>query len=205
MQELADLLTCPLELAERIVGSIGGAHRFRCLTARDLVRAAPVSPCQADLVVSALRFAATAWQAAPTAPVLASPDDVARSMAFLTAEASEQLWLVTVTSGLHLIDRHKIAEGGRTRCIVELPDVLRPVIADGAAGFFLVHNHPSGDPTPSEMDIQMTYRLRRAAEVLGLVLHDHLVIGSSWVSILSGTCGSLDSEFVTPVLVNTPR
>lgn len=204
MQELADLLTCPLELAERIVRTIGGAHRFRCLAARDLVRSAPISPCQADLIVSALRFAAAGWRAAPTVPVLASPNDVARSMAYLTAESSEQLWLVTVTSGLQLIDRHKIAEGGRTRCVVELPDVLRPVIADGAAGFFLVHNHPSGDPTPSEMDVRLTDQLSRAAGVLGLVLHDHLVIGSSWASILSGACGSLDSE-LTPVAVNDPR
>ena len=44
---------------------------------------------------------------------------------------------------------------------------------------WMVHNHPSGDPTPSEADIAMTERIRAAAEVLGLTLHDHLIIGKS--------------------------
>jgi len=43
----------------------------------------------------------------------------------------------------------------------------------------LVHNHPSGDPTPSEADIAMTEQIRQAGALLGLVLHDHLVIGKS--------------------------
>ena len=42
-----------------------------------------------------------------------------------------------------------------------------------------LHNHPSGDPTPSDSDMQMTYRIRDAAEALGLVLHDHLIVGKS--------------------------
>jgi DNA repair protein RadC len=42
-----------------------------------------------------------------------------------------------------------------------------------------VHNHPSGDPTPSRSDIDMTYQIRNAAELLGIVLHDHLVIGKA--------------------------
>ena len=43
----------------------------------------------------------------------------------------------------------------------------------------MIHNHPSGDPTPSEADISMTNRIRDAAEALGLVLHDHLIVGRS--------------------------
>jgi DNA repair protein RadC len=48
-----------------------------------------------------------------------------------------------------------------------------------ASALILVHNHPSGDPSPSEADIAMTERVRSAAEALGLVLHDHLIIGKS--------------------------
>jgi DNA repair protein RadC len=58
-------------------------------------------------------------------------------------------------------------------------EVVKRALELNASAMILVHNHPSGDPTPSESDIQMTYKVRDAAEALGLVLHDHLIIGKS--------------------------
>lgn len=58
-------------------------------------------------------------------------------------------------------------------------EVVKRALELNASALILVHNHPSGDPTPSEADISMTYRIRDAAEALGLVLHDHLIIGKS--------------------------
>jgi DNA repair protein RadC len=48
-----------------------------------------------------------------------------------------------------------------------------------ASALILVHNHPSGDPTPSQADISMTEQVAEAAQVLGITLHDHLIIGRS--------------------------
>jgi len=56
-------------------------------------------------------------------------------------------------------------------------EVIKRALELNACALILVHNHPSGDPTPSEADITMTLKIRDGAEVLGLVLHDHLVIG----------------------------
>lgn len=56
-------------------------------------------------------------------------------------------------------------------------EVVKRALELDASALILVHNHPSGDPTPSEADILMTEQIRRACEALGLVLHDHLVIG----------------------------
>ena len=58
-------------------------------------------------------------------------------------------------------------------------EVVKRALELNASALILVHNHPSGDPTPSEADIAMTERIRAAAEVLGLTLHDHLIIGKS--------------------------
>lgn len=58
-------------------------------------------------------------------------------------------------------------------------EVVKRALELNASALILVHNHPSGDPTPSEADIAMTDRIRAAAEVLGLTLHDHLIIGKS--------------------------
>jgi DNA repair protein RadC len=56
-------------------------------------------------------------------------------------------------------------------------EVVKRALELGASAIIMVHNHPSGDPTPSKGDIQMTKEVARAAEVLGLQLHDHLIIG----------------------------
>ncbi len=58
-------------------------------------------------------------------------------------------------------------------------EVVKRALELNASAFILVHNHPSGDPTPSEADITMTAQVQDAAQVLGLVLHDHLIIGKS--------------------------
>ncbi len=58
-------------------------------------------------------------------------------------------------------------------------EVVKRALEINASALILVHNHPSGDPTPSAADIEMTLRIRDAAEVLGIVLHDHLIIGKA--------------------------
>jgi DNA repair protein RadC len=58
-------------------------------------------------------------------------------------------------------------------------EVVKRALDINASALILVHNHPSGDPTPSEADIIVTNQIQDAAEALGLVLHDHLIIGKS--------------------------
>lgn len=77
-----------------------------------------------------------------------------------------------------------IADEEQARGTVDhVPVYPREVIKRGlelnASALILVHNHPSGDPTPSEADIAMTNQIRMAGEVMGIVLHDHLIIGKS--------------------------
>ncbi|MFV0408171.1 MAG: RadC family protein [Paracoccus sp. (in: a-proteobacteria)] len=57
-------------------------------------------------------------------------------------------------------------------------EILRRALELGASALILVHNHPSGDPTPSEADITMTHRIQTGAEIMGITIHDHLVIGA---------------------------
>ncbi|SMX33799.1 RadC family protein [Maliponia aquimaris] len=58
-------------------------------------------------------------------------------------------------------------------------EVVKRALELNASAFILVHNHPSGDPTPSQADIDMTLQIQQAADALGITLHDHLVIGKS--------------------------
>lgn len=71
----------------------------------------------------------------------------------------------------------RIARGESDSVRVQPRDVLRPVLIERAAAFILVHNHPSGDATPSDADRAFTDQIVAGAEILGLGLVDHVVIG----------------------------
>jgi len=78
-----------------------------------------------------------------------------------------------------LIADEEAARGTVDHVPVYPREVVKRALEVNASALILVHNHPSGDPTPSEADMAMTYAIRDAAEVLGLVLHDHLIVGKA--------------------------
>ena len=71
----------------------------------------------------------------------------------------------------------RISEGSLTSSLVHPREVFNPVIRESAAAVILIHNHPSGDPTPSQEDLQITKRLREVGEVMGVRVLDHIVVG----------------------------
>jgi DNA repair protein RadC len=72
----------------------------------------------------------------------------------------------------------QVAEGSLTQCPVSPRDALRPAVREGAHGVIFVHNHPSGDPTPSPEDAELTERLRAAAELVGILARDHVIVAT---------------------------
>lgn len=84
----------------------------------------------------------------------------------------------------YLIGRHIVSIGTLTKALVHPREVFHPAIRHTAASIILVHNHPSGDPTPSEEDKEMTQSLIDVGRTLGIFVHDHLIIGEgSYVSL----------------------
>jgi DNA repair protein RadC len=77
-----------------------------------------------------------------------------------------------------LLRAAQIAEGSLTQCPVSPRDALRPAVREGAHGVVWVHNHPSGDPSPSAEDVDLTERLRAAAELVGIVARDHVIVAA---------------------------
>ena len=70
----------------------------------------------------------------------------------------------------------EIARGGLSACAVSPADVFRALLREAAASVIVVHNHPSGEPRPSEEDVALTDRLARAGELIGIRVLDHVVI-----------------------------
>ena len=71
----------------------------------------------------------------------------------------------------------RVSEGSLTSSLVHPREVFTPVVRESAAAVILIHNHPSGDPAPSQEDLQITRRLRQVGEIMGVHILDHLIIG----------------------------
>jgi DNA repair protein RadC len=89
----------------------------------------------------------------------------------------EEFWIVTLNTKNVPIDCHQITVGTLRNSLVHPREVFRPAIRDAANCIIAVYNHPSGDPTPSDQDISVTERLEQTAEVVGIPLIDHIVVG----------------------------
>ncbi len=97
----------------------------------------------------------------------------------LEGATQEHFVVLLLDAKCRLITLETVAVGTLTEVIVHPREVFRPAIRHGAAGLILVHNHPSGDPTPSEEDKEVTLFLSQAAELLQIKFHDHLIIGNN--------------------------
>jgi DNA repair protein RadC len=104
----------------------------------------------------------------------------------------ERFCAVALDNKNRIVAHCTLAIGTSDSCTVRPVDVLRFVLLSGCPAFMVAHNHPSGDSTPSHQDVEMTRRLKEAADIIGLRLMDHLVLGShDYCSMLDNGIGGL--------------
>jgi DNA repair protein RadC len=110
---------------------------------------------------------------------LNDPQTVAATLAPLLASEPVEVFGVACLSTRHqLLAWHVLSRGTRSSTSISLPDVFVPAcLTPGATALLVVHNHPSGDPTPSPDDARLTLRLAQAADILDMPLLDHLIVG----------------------------
>lgn len=95
-------------------------------------------------------------------------------------DADIESFLVIALNARNRVTGYKVvSQGSQTQCLLHPREVFRAAIALGAATIVVAHNHPSGDPSPSDEDIELTHRLRDAGAILGIPVLDHVVICSS--------------------------
>ena len=106
-----------------------------------------------------------------------TPADAAREFSELATSAQECFCVLTLNTKYKVIDRHLVSIGTLDACLAHPREVFRPAITDGAAALVLIHNHPSGDPTPSREDINLTRRMVEVARAIDIQILDHVIIG----------------------------
>ena len=125
----------------------------------------------------------------PSPRRLSSPEEVAALAVELLREHDddkEHFWAIYLNAQNHYLLHTLVSLGTQSASLVHPREVLGPALREGAASVVLIHNHPSGDPTPSREDLRLTRQLADAATLLDVNLHDHVIIGNgtgAWVSL----------------------
>jgi DNA repair protein RadC len=103
--------------------------------------------------------------------------------------AQEEFHIVCLDAKHHVVGTHRVSVGSLDHSLVHPREVFRPAIKDAAKAILLVHNHPSGDPTPSPEDATLTSRLEEAAKTVGIQIVDHIIVARSGTVSLRQTAG----------------
>lgn len=110
------------------------------------------------------------------------PDDVVACVGPKLRREQREHFLVLLLNARHeVVARETVSVGSLNASIVHPREVFRPAVVASAAATVLVHNHPSGDPEPSEEDLSITKRLVEAGELLGISVLDHVIVASRGV------------------------
>ena len=137
-----------------------------------------VSRSKALRLVSPLRMGAVALREEHQSLKIDSPvaiADLCSEMRFLDRES---LRVVLLDAKQHLIKIATVSQGTVNESLAHPREIFKPVVVHSAYSFILVHNHPSGDPSPSEADLRLTRRINEASRILQLNLIDHVIIGA---------------------------
>lgn len=138
-----------------------------------------------------LRIVREPWPREVREGTVHGPEDVEAVVGpLLRTEPSEVMLAVLLTTAHRVIGVHVVARGGIDHVPCEPREVFRAALLANAAAVILAHNHPSGDPTPSHQDIDVTRRIAAAGRLLGIPLLDHLVVGDRDYTSLAGSCGT---------------
>jgi DNA repair protein RadC len=111
-------------------------------------------------------------------PVLSSMNDVVAQAIDIRDKKKEYLVAFFLNARQQLIAKEIISIGTLTASLAHPREIYTPAIGKAAAGVILVHNHPSGDPSPSEEDTRLTKRISQAGHIMGIDLLDHLIVAS---------------------------
>jgi len=175
-----------LEVAGRLldVGD-GSLRRLASRPGAELLRAHGIGPTKAARLLAAFELGARlSREERPAVVRIREPEDVVRLFRDRLRDLQvEEFHLLALDSQSQVLREVLVTRGLLNSSLVHPREVFRAAIAEAAAGIIVVHNHPSGDPTPSAEDRAVTQQLAAAGRLLDLPLYDHVVIaGDRFVS-----------------------
>ena len=149
------------------------------LTIDDLLKFNGIGPAKAITIIAALELGRRRNLAEAEQKVqIKSSRDIYEVMYPLIADLpNEEFWVLHLNKANRIIDKERISIGGIGGTVVDVKIILKSALEKLASAMILVHNHPSGNLTPSDADLSITKKLRDAATYLEIMVLDHVIIG----------------------------
>lgn len=167
-----------IQLGQRILNNYESLSGVAKLSSKQLSKEKGIGPAKSTLIAAACEMGKRISKQEVTKLPLNSPEVIYELISPLFANLSiEVVYVLAVDTKLMCIKQVEISRGTVNQSICHPRDILHPVITHQAHGFILVHNHPTGDPTPSNADHQITKSIKEAAELMQVKFHDHIIIG----------------------------
>ena len=113
-----------------------------------------------------------------------SPEQVFNTFSFLRHETKEYFFSIHLDGKNRICCVDEVSVGSLNQSLVVARELYKTALLSSAAAIIVLHNHPTGDPTPSREDIEITRRLKEAGDIIGVKLLDHIIIGDSFVSFV---------------------
>ncbi|MDA7618701.1 MAG: DNA repair protein RadC [Verrucomicrobiota bacterium] len=168
-------------VATQLMLSFGSLHRLACADPEELQKVNGIGPEKAMTLKAAFTLASrVAREHQAEAPLLDTPDrvaDVLREDACM--REVEHFQVLLLNTRRKLIRVIEMTRGTLDAVLIHPREVFRAAVAHQASAIILAHNHPSGDPTPSEADIKVTRDLIRAGKIMHIEVLDHLILGKA--------------------------
>jgi DNA repair protein RadC len=176
-----------LDLAASLLAEFGGLRAMANARAEELACRPGVGAAKAAALVAAFELGRRVDQSTTTPATLRVTDDVARVARAELAGARRERALVLVCDGANRLRRTAVvSEGSIDRSLLPVREIMNAVLRHDGRAFALAHNHPSGDPTPSDTDREATAAVAAAARVVGLRFLGHVVVaGGRWEEVIA--------------------
>lgn len=174
-----------VELAGEVISEAGGLHGLYDVSVHELVEINGIGEAKACVILAAVELGRRIGQVRnPGRPVISSPADVERLLRGRIANLDRENFVVVLLNTKNeVIETSTVSVGTLSASLVHPREVFKPAIRASAASVVLAHNHPSGKVEPSREDREVTKRMSEAAEILGVEVLDHVIVGDGYFSM----------------------
>jgi DNA repair protein RadC len=175
-----------VQVGQRLLNAFGGLSGLHRAPFDELCSQHGIGKAKAAQIKAAIELGRRmALESPEERPMINSPADAAALVAYeMSALEQEHLRVILLDTRNHVLDIVEVYKGSVNSSQVHVGELFKPAIRRNATALIVVHNHPSGDPTPSPDDVAVTRAIIQAGKLLDVDVLDHMVIGQGrWVSL----------------------
>lgn len=169
-----------LDIAQRLLSGSGGRlASLASLTAAQIAAVDGLGPGKACCIAAAFELGRRFMLEESTVrktPIVTSSQVYSMMIPSLKGLTHEECWVLLLNQASYVIARRRLTVGGDASTVIDVRQIVRIALAEGATALILIHNHPTGNPRPSTADIRETEALKKACDACSISLFDHVIV-----------------------------